>query len=114
MFRGMTLPQQMEKVAEAGYQGFEFGNWQAQDAAVITELKKKLGIECACIVGNRTLNMKGLSITNPADRDGFLAERRASADAALRFDAKRIVTIAAAEVRHDAAGPAAREYGGGP
>jgi hydroxypyruvate isomerase len=42
--------------------------------------------------------MKGLSITNPADRDGFLAEMKASADAALRFDTRRIVTIAGNEV----------------
>ena len=28
LFRNMKLPEQMEKVAEAGYQGFEFGNWR--------------------------------------------------------------------------------------
>jgi len=26
IFRNMSLPDQMRKVAEAGYQGFEFGN----------------------------------------------------------------------------------------
>src|SRR5690242_21026643 len=53
LFREMNLQQMMEKVAEAGYQGFEFGNWRAQDADAITKSKNKLGIECACLVGNR-------------------------------------------------------------
>ena len=30
LFRDMNLPQMMEKVAEAGYQGFEFGNWRGR------------------------------------------------------------------------------------
>ena len=29
VFPKLSLPQQMEKVAEARYQGFEFGNWRA-------------------------------------------------------------------------------------
>src|SRR5579864_1521739 len=71
LFRDMNLQRMMENVAEAGYQGFEFGNWRAQDAAVITKLKNKLGIECACLVGNRAVNPKGMTLVDPADRAAF-------------------------------------------
>src|SRR3989442_14830437 len=73
LFPKLTLPQQMEKVAQAGYQGFEFGNWRAADAGEITRLKNKLGLECACLVGNRGVNPKGMGLCDASDRDGFLA-----------------------------------------
>src|SRR5690349_10542447 len=76
LFKGLTLEQQMANVAEAQFHGFEFGNWRAADPAVITPLKNKLGIECACIVGNRGVNPKGMTLTDPKDREGFLAEIR--------------------------------------
>jgi hydroxypyruvate isomerase len=93
LFPQLTLPQQMEKVAQAGYQGFEFGNWRAQDAREITSLKNKLGLECACIVGNRGVNPKGMGLCNPGEREAFLAEIRASLDAARRFETTRLVVL---------------------
>src|ERR1700730_17144387 len=70
----MTLTERMEKVAETRFHGFEFGDWRSADPAVITPLKNKLRIECSCIVGNRGVNPKGMTLTNPADRAGFLAD----------------------------------------
>ena len=98
LFRGMNLPQTMEKVAEAGYQGFEFGEWRAQDAAAITKLKNKLGLECACLVGNRAVNPKGMTLVDPADREAFLAEIQASTEAAKRFETTRLVTLTGNEL----------------
>jgi len=98
VFRGASLPQAMEKVAEAGYQGFEFGNWRDQDPVAITKLKEKLGIECACLVGNRAVNPKGMTLVDPADRDAFLAEIRASTEAAQRFETTRLVTLTGNEL----------------
>jgi hydroxypyruvate isomerase len=89
----MPLPRQIEKVAEAGYPGFEFGDWRVQDPAGITRLKKQLGLECVCIVGNISVNPKGMGLCDPAERDGFLAEVRASAAAARRFETKRLVVL---------------------
>jgi hydroxypyruvate isomerase len=93
LFPKLTLPQQIEKVAEAGYQGFEFGDWRAADARQITRLKNKLGLECACIVGNRGVNPKGMGLCNPGERDGFLAEIKASLEAAKRFETSRLVVL---------------------
>ena len=93
LFKKISLEQQMEKVAEARYQGFEFGNWRAADPAAITALKNKLGLECACIVGNKAVNPPGMTLTDPRDRPGFLAEIKASTEAALRFETKRMVVL---------------------
>lgn len=93
LFPTLTLPQQIEKVAEAGYQGFEFGNWRAADPREITALKNKLRLECACIVGNRGVNPKGMGLCDPAEREPFLAEIRASLDAAKRFETTRLVVL---------------------
>jgi hydroxypyruvate isomerase len=98
LFPKLTLPEQMEKVAAAGYQGFEFGDWRAQDPDRITRLKNKLGLECACLVGNRGVNPKGMGLCNPADREGFLAEIKASVEAAKRFETTRLVTLTGNEV----------------
>jgi len=98
LFHDMNLEQMMAKVAEAGYKGFEFGNWRAQDPAVITRLKNKLGLECACLVGNRAVNPKGMTLVDPADREAFLAEIKASTEAAKRFETTRLVTLSGNEL----------------
>jgi hydroxypyruvate isomerase len=93
VFRNLPLASQIEKVAEAGYHGFEFGDWRAQDPNAITKLKNKLGLECACIVGNRSVNPVGMGLCNPKERDGFLSELRASTEAAKRFETTRLVVL---------------------
>jgi hydroxypyruvate isomerase len=96
LFPGMSLPRQIEKVAEAGYHGFEFGDWRTANSHEITKLKNKLRLECACIVGNRSVNPKGMGLCDPAERDGFLgflAEIKASLEAAKRFETTRLVTL---------------------
>jgi len=93
LFPGMTLAQRMQKVADAGYPGFEFGDWRAEDPVRIVRLKRQLGLECVCIVGNVSVNPKGMGLCDPAERDGFLAEIRASAEAARRFETSRMVVL---------------------
>jgi len=98
LFPGLSLEAQIEKVAEAGYQGFEFGDWRAADSNRIVKLKNKLGIECACLVGNVGVNPKGMGLCDPAERDGFLAEMRASTEAARRFESRRLVVLSGFKV----------------
>jgi len=93
LFPNLTLPRQMEKVAQAGYDGFEFGNWRAADPTAITKLKNRLSLECVCIVGNRGVNPRGAGLCDPAERPAFLAEMKASLEAARRFEAARVVTL---------------------
>ena len=100
LFPGLPLVAQIEKVAEAGFPGFEFGDWRAADAKLINVRKHKLGLACACIVGNRGVNPPGMGLCDPAERAGFLAEIRASTEAALRFETKQIVVLTGFRVPH--------------
>jgi hydroxypyruvate isomerase len=93
LFPNLSLEQQIEKVAEAGYEGFEFGDWRAADAERVNKLKNKLALECVCIVGNRGVNPKGMGLCDPGEREGFLAELRASTEAAKRFETSRLVIL---------------------
>lgn len=93
LFPGLSLAKQMERVAAAGYQGYEFGDWRAADAKATVALQRKLGIECVCIVGNKSVNPKGMGLCDPAERAGFLAEIAASAEAAVRLETKKIVVL---------------------
>ncbi len=98
VFKHMALPEQMRKVAEARFHAYEFGDWRAADPTAIVALQKKLGIECACIVGNKGVNPKGMTLTRPEDREGFLAEIKASTEAAKRFETTKIVVLTGNEV----------------
>ena len=100
LFPGLTLSRQVEKVAEAGYDGFEFGDWRAADAREINAVKNRLGLECVCVVGNKSVNPKGMGLCDPAERAGFLAEMRASIDAAKRFECSRLVVLSGFKVPH--------------
>ncbi len=100
LFSGLPLTAQMEKVAEAGYPGFEFGDWRAVDASQINARKRRLGLECACIVGNKGVNPVGMGLCDPAERLAFLAEILASSEAALRFETKQIVVLTGFKVPH--------------
>lgn len=93
LFPNLALAAQIDKVAEAGYQGFEFGDWRAADANQIVKVKNKAGLECVCIVGNRSVNPQGMGLCDPAERQGFLAEIRASTEAAKRFESSRLVVL---------------------
>lgn len=90
---GLSLSEQMHRVAEAGYQGFEFGDWRAQDPRAVTARKNRLGLMCVSVVGNRGVNPKGMGLCDPTERHGFLTEIRESAEAAVRFEARQIVVL---------------------
>ena len=93
LFPKLALPQQMERVAQAGYQGFEFGAWRAADPNQIVRLQKKLGLECVCIVGNGGVIAKDMGLCDPAERPGFLVAIKDSVEAARRFETTRLVVL---------------------
>lgn len=93
LFPRLTLEQQIAKVAEAGYPGYEFGDWRAPDPKKIAAHARRLNVECVCLVGNKSVNPAGMGLCNPEERAGFLAEIRASLDAAKRFETKGMVVL---------------------
>jgi hydroxypyruvate isomerase len=100
LFPTLSLPEQLRRVSDAGYRGFEFGDWRAQDARRINTIKNQLGLECVCLVGNRGVNPKGMGLCDPSEREGFLAEIRQSIVAAQRFESSKIVVLTGYRVAH--------------
>jgi len=98
LFPRLPLEEQIRKVTEARYHAFEFGDWRAHEPANITKLKNQLGLQCACIVGNKGVNPPGMTLVDPKDRAGFLAEIKASAEAAMRYETKRMVVLTGNEL----------------
>ena len=45
VFPGLSLDAQLERVAAAGYPGFEFGDWRAVEAGAITKRMHRLKLE---------------------------------------------------------------------
>ncbi len=98
LFPEMSLDAQLEKVAAAGYPGFEFGDWRASEPGAITRRMHRLKLECVCLVGNKGVNPKGMGLCDPAERTGFLAEIQASAEACERFETKQMVVLSGFKV----------------
>ncbi len=105
VFPRLSLEAAMRQVAAAQYEGFEFGDWRKQDAGKIVQLKNRLSLECVCLVGNVGVNPVGMGLCDPAEREGFLRELKASTDAALRFESKRLVVLSGFKVPGRARGP---------
>lgn len=100
LFPGLALVRQIEMVADAGYRGYEFGDWRAANSKQITALARKRGVECVCLVGNKGVNPVGMGLCDPAERSGFLAEIAASTEAASRFETKMMVVLSGFKVKH--------------
>ncbi len=98
LFPGLSLDAQLEKVAAAGYPGFEFGDWRAVEPGAITQRMHRLKLECVCLVGNKGVNPKGMGLCDPAERAGFLAEIKASAEACEKFETKQMVVLSGFKV----------------
>jgi hydroxypyruvate isomerase len=99
LFPGMQLADQVQRVAAAGYDGFEFGDWRAvPDPSKIVALQNKLNLTCVSLVGNKSVNPKGMGLCDPAERQGFLAEFQSSLEAAKRFEAQQIVVLSGFKV----------------
>jgi hydroxypyruvate isomerase len=97
---GHPLPRQIEMVADAGYQGYEFGDWRAADARQISTLARQRNLRCVCIVGNKSVNPVGMGLCDPSERAGFLAEIKASTEAAARFETNMLVVLSGFKAKH--------------
>ena len=78
----------------SGYQAFEMFNWRDPlefDAYV--RAQKKWGLDCACITLNKGVRAPGCSLTDPADREGFMTELHTGIQAGKKVGAKRLVVL---------------------
>ena len=81
-----------------GYQAFEMFNWRApSEFEAYAKAQKKWGLDCACITVGQGVRAPGCSLTDPADREGFLQELQAGIAAGKKMGTKRLVVLSGME-----------------
>ncbi len=106
MMRGMPPADALNKLDELGYDAYEMFDWRnPQTLATFAEEHKKHKLECSCLIANKGVSAPGCGLTNPAERDQFLKEMEACAEACKAVDCKQLLTLTGNEVQgmsHDA------------
>ena len=77
-----------------GYEGFEMFDWRnADESAAYKMAMRTHGLEPVCITANKGVRAPGCGLTDPSEREGFLAEITDAAAAASEFGCKRLVVL---------------------
>ena len=80
--------------ARKGFEGFEMFNWRdPAEREAYGSAMREYGLAAVCITANKGVSAPGCGLTDPAERDGFLAEIAAAAEAAAQFDCRRLVVL---------------------
>jgi hydroxypyruvate isomerase len=92
--RSYTPDEALALTREQGYQAFEMFNWNDPlEWAGYSEAKRKYGLDCACIGGNKGVRAPGCGLVDPAEREGFLKTLSGSIEAAKKFGTERLVVL---------------------
>jgi hydroxypyruvate isomerase len=91
VFRDLPFEQRLERVAAAGYKNVElvgeYQKWSEEDYARANAKRKELGISFDATAGIKR------SLTNPADRDGMLADLREALVSMEKLDCPSIILL---------------------
>jgi hydroxypyruvate isomerase len=96
VFRDLPFEQRMEKVAEAGYRAIElvdeFKAWSDDDFRKAQRKRRELGITFDATAGIHR------SLTDPADRDAFIAEVRAMLTIMEKLECNKLIVLSGNKV----------------
>ena len=91
VFRNLPFEERLEKVAAAGYKNVElvgeYGKWSEEDFERANRKRKELGITFDTTAGLKH------SLTNPAERDSFVAELGRTIPIMERLDCPAIIVL---------------------
>ena len=81
-----------------GYEGFEMFDWRDdRERSAYADAMRKHGLEAVCITANKGVLAPGCSLTDPADREGFLREIAEASSVAAGFACQRLVVLTGPE-----------------
>jgi hydroxypyruvate isomerase len=86
LFRGRPQGEALEAVKAAGFDNFEFWGWWDRDLEALHTKAQSLGLSC------RTFCTRMVSLTDPAQRNGYLAGLRESIAAAKKMGVKILIS----------------------
>jgi hydroxypyruvate isomerase len=97
VFNKLPFDERLERIAEAGYQAVElvteFENWTQADYRKALDKKKSLGLTFDTLLANDHYRTKPVTLVNPRDREGFLADVRASLKIAQRLECPAMIVM---------------------
>lgn len=100
LFGGMSFPEGMRRVKEAGIDTFEFWSWWDQDIEGIAAEKERLGLNVAAIC------TKFISLVDPQQHEAYLAGLKESIAVAKRLGCRRLIS----QVGSDTGAPRAQQH----
>ncbi|MDE0105754.1 MAG: TIM barrel protein [Bryobacterales bacterium] len=84
----------LELAKSLGYQGFEMFDWRDEaERSGFAAARQRHGLAAVCITANKGVRAPGCGLTDPSEREGFLSEIEAAADAAKDFDCTMLVVL---------------------
>ncbi len=84
----------LELASSIGYEGFEMFDWRnPEERGAYAAAMRKHGLEAVCITANKGVRAPGCGLTDPAEREGFLAEIETASQVAQQFDCRRLVVL---------------------
>lgn len=97
VFNKLPFEERLEKIAEAGYRAVElvteFENWNDADYGKALAKKKSLGMTFDTLLANAHYRTKPVTLVNPDDREGFLADVRSSLKIARRLECPTMIVM---------------------
>ena len=77
-----------------GYEGFEMFDWRSEEGrSAFAAAMGKHSLEAVCITAGKGVRAPGCSLTDPAEREGFLQEIAEASSVAPEFDCRRLVAL---------------------
>jgi hydroxypyruvate isomerase len=86
LFRDRTREEALEAVKAAGFDTFEFWDWWDHDLDSLCAKARRLGLSCAALC------TRFISLTDPAQRDAYLAGLKESIGAAKKLGAQVLIS----------------------
>lgn len=97
VFRDLPFEQRLEKIAEAGYRSVElvteFENWTGEDYRKAISKKQSLGMTFDTLLANANYRTRKVTLVNPADREGFLADVRSALKVAEKIECPTMIVM---------------------
>jgi hydroxypyruvate isomerase len=99
MMRNRPIREGLDLLARNGYEAYEMFDWRnAETLETFVREKPNFPLVCAGLTANRGPTAPGCGLVNPRERENFLKEMTACAEACKRVGSTRLVTLTGNEL----------------
>jgi hydroxypyruvate isomerase len=102
VFQKLPIEERLDKIAEAGYRSVElvseFTEWSDADFRKVNAKRRALGMIFDAMAGNGGYTSKSVGLTNPRERQGFLADIQYALGIARRFECPSMIAFSGSAI----------------